>query len=130
MATATTKGAIPLTEAELINEIHTRVGDGFTHSQVSTIVKGLKAEVIDCLANGYKVNLSGLLILTPTAKPGRKKGTVVRNPFDGTTRKLRADEPDKFKIKARVSPSVVNKNFPTTRTQTGQELIKQLTVKK
>lgn len=129
MATAT-KGAIPLTEAELINEIHTRVGDSFTHSQVSTVVKAAKAEIIDCLANGYKVNLSGLLILTPTAKAGRKKGTKVRNPFDGTTKTLRADEPDKFKIKARVSPSVVTKNFPTTRTQKGQDLIKALTVKK
>lgn len=129
MATAT-KGAIPLTEAELINEIHTRVGDAFTHSQVSTVVKAAKAEIIDCLANGYKVNLSGLLILTPTAKAGRKKGTKVRNPFDGTIKTLRADEPDKFKIKARVSPSVVTKNFPTTRTQKGQDLIKALTVKK
>lgn len=119
------KGATPLTEAQFIEEVTTRLDGEVTKAQVRAVVKAIKDEAIDCLANGYKVTLSGLLTLTPTAKPGRKKGTVVRNPFDGSTKTLRADEQDKFKVKAKVSGSVVTA-FPGVRSANGQALVKQL----
>lgn len=118
------KGATPLTEGELIEETLKRL-DGVSKSDVSKVVKALKAEIADCLQNGYKVTLSGLLTITPRSKPGRKKGTKVRNPFDGTEKTLRADEPDKFVIKAKVSSSVA-KGFPSVKSQAGAALVKQL----
>ncbi len=126
---AAKKGAIPLTEAELIAEVHTRIendGGGIPKATVTAVVKALKAEMVDCLINGYKVGLSGVFSLTPTAKAGRKKGTVVRNPFDGSTKTLRSDEPDKFKVKAKASPAVL-KEFPGVRSAAGADLMAMLT---
>lgn len=123
------KGAQPLSESELVDEVVDRLED-FSKAQVKNVVKALKEEIADCLANGYKVSLSGLLTLTPTAKPGRKKGTKVRNPFDGTEKTLRTDEPDKFKVKAKVSSSIVNKQFPSVKSKAGQELLAQLSASK
>lgn len=126
---ATKKGAKPLSEAEFIEEITKRLdtsGGGLSKAQVKSVVKALKEEAIDCVSNGYKITLSGLLTLTPVAKAGRKKGTKVRNPFDGTEKTLRADEPDKFKVKAKVSSAVL-KEFPSAKKAEGQELLKQLT---
>jgi nucleoid DNA-binding protein len=123
------KGATPLSEGDLITEIHSRLtkdGADVSVADVRKFVKAFKEEVVDCLSNGYKVSLSGLLTITPTAKPGRKKGTKVRNPFDGTTKTLRADEPDKFRIKAKVSTAIVNNHFPKATTAAGQALVKQL----
>jgi nucleoid DNA-binding protein len=124
------KGPQPLTEAEFIVELGKRLeasGTLLSAADLRAVVKGLKAEAIDCLANGYKVTLSGFATFVPVAKAGRKKGTVVRNPFDGSTRTLRADEPDKFRVKARASGSIVSKHFPTARTQQGKDLLAQLT---
>jgi len=119
------KGATTLSESEFVDEIVSRLGDGYSRAQVRNVVKALKEEAIDCMSNGYKVTLSGLLTLTPSAKPGRKKGTKVHNPFDGTSKTLRSDEPDKFKVKAKVSSSVL-KAFPSVKSSSGQALIKQL----
>lgn len=118
------KGPLPLSEAGFIEEITTR--SGLQRSVVKQVVKALKEEATDCLANGYKVTLSGFLTLTPEAKAGRKKGTVVRNPFDGSEKKLKADEPDKFKVKAKASPAIVANSFPSVKSKDGQELLKQL----
>jgi nucleoid DNA-binding protein len=115
---ATKKGPLPLSEAELIDETLKRL-EGVSRAQVRDVVKALKAEIADCLSSGYKVSLTGLLTLTPSAKPGRKKGTKVRNPFDGTEKTLRSDEPDKFRIKAKVSSTIANA-FPSTRSKDGQ----------
>ena len=122
---AAQKGPYPLTESELIGEVANRIGNGFSKKDVSDVVKALKAEITECIQLGHKVSLGGLVIFTPVAKAGRKKGTVVRNPFDGTERTLRSDEPDKFAVKARVSAGVKN-GFPSSRTAQGQQLIKQL----
>jgi nucleoid DNA-binding protein len=122
------KGAIALSESDLINELYTRLTDGgaeVSQAEVRRFVKAFKEEVTDCLVNGYKISLTGLLTITPSAKPGRKKGTKVRNPFDGTTKTLRADELDKFVVKAKVSASVRNQ-FPSTKSAAGQALVKQL----
>jgi nucleoid DNA-binding protein len=123
---AAQKGPYPLTESELIGETATRVGNGFSKKDVADVVKALKAEIIECIQLGHKVSLGGLVIFTPVAKAGRKKGAVVRNPFDGTSKTLRADEPDKFAVKARVSPAI-KAGFPTSRTKEGKALLAQLT---
>ena len=120
---ATKRGPKPLSEAELIDETTARAG--MARSEVRKVVKALKEEIADCLTNGYKVSLTGLVTFEPQAKPGRKKGTVVRNPFDGSEKKLKSDEPDKFKVKARASGTIAN-GFPSVKSKAGQELLKQL----
>ena len=119
------KGPQTLSESEFVDEIVSRLGDGFSKSQVRQVVKALKEEAIDCLANGYKINLTGLLTITPQAVKGRKKGTKVKNPFAGTEKTLRSDEPDKFRVKAKASSSILN-HFPSIRSGDGQALHKQL----
>ena len=122
-----TKGAIPLTEAELIEETAKRL-PGLTSNQVRSVFKALKDEIVDCVTSGYKINLVGIASFEPTVKAGRKKGTVVNNPFDGTSKTLRADEPDKFVLKVKKSGALTAK-FPTMRTKDGQALHAQLYVK-
>jgi hypothetical protein len=78
-------------------------------------------EAHDCLANGYVVTIPGLVKLTPAVKAGRKKGTTVRNPFAGTEKKLRADEPDKFVLRVSKSSAIIKK-FPKITTTRGKEL--------
>jgi nucleoid DNA-binding protein len=120
-------GAIALSEAELIEETVKRLPD-MTASQMRKVLTALKEEIVDCVTQGYKVSLSGIVSLEPTVKAGRKKGTVVHNPFDGTSKTLRADEPDKFVLKVRRSSSISNK-FPTLRTADGKALHDRLYVK-
>lgn len=120
------KGATPLSESEFVSEIVTRLGDEVPAATVKKVVKALKEEAVDCLANGYKITLTSFLIMTPTAVKGRRKGTKVRNPFDNTEKTLRSDEPDKFKVKAKASSTIV-KSFPSIKSADGQALHKQLT---
>jgi nucleoid DNA-binding protein len=127
---AKNKGPIPLTEAELVDELVVRLGDEdkFPKKIVGDVIKAFKAEVADCLQQGYKVTLSGLVVFTPKVKNGAKKGTKVRNPSDGTVKTLKADKPDEFKARARVSKSVSD-GFPSLKSANGQELHKRLYVK-
>lgn len=77
-------------------------------ADVNAVLNALVAQAQSDLADGYEVPLLGLVKLVPTLKVGRKKGTVVRNPFDGSERKLTATESDTVKIKAR--PGAAAKN--------------------
>src|SRR5262245_36893605 len=117
---ATNNGAIALSEAEFIEETVKRL-PGFTQSQVRKVVTALKEELVDCVTQGYKVSLSGIASFEPVVKPGRKKGTVVHNPFNGTSKTLRSDEPDKFMLRVKKSPAVSRK-FPSIKTAAGKEL--------
>lgn len=126
---AAKRGPEPLSEAGLIEEIHTRLDSTVSKADVKVVVKALKEEIAECLQNGYKVTLTGLMIITPSVKPGRKKGDKVYNPFDGTTKTLRADEPPKFNAKASIS-SVVKNGFPDPKKTDGAALVAQLTPKK
>lgn len=120
-------GAVKLSEGDFVAEICKRVPE-LSERQVRKVVTALKEEVIDCLTNGYTVPLTGLVTFEPTAKPGRKKGTVVRNPFDGTEKTLRADEPPVFGAKIKRSPSIKSK-FPAIKSADGKALYKALTGK-
>jgi nucleoid DNA-binding protein len=130
MAKSKSKGPIPLSEAELVDEIVTRLSDEekFTKANVREVVKALKAEVADCLQNGYKVTLTGLVIFTPKVKNGKKKGAKVRNPSDGSETIIKKDQPDEFSARASVSKSV-KEGFPSLKSNAGQELHKRLYVK-
>lgn len=132
------RGVESITESQLIEVLHARLQEevdnngsaaAITKAQTKTVIKALKEEIAFCLANGYKVSFSGLLTITPSAKKGRKKGTKVRNPFDGTVKTLRSDEPDKFVVKAKVSRSVLD-YFPEPGTSDGDQLVKQLMPKR
>lgn len=114
----------PLTQAAFIDEVVARV-DGISKSDVKRVIGAVVEELGDCISNGYKVNLGGIAIFEPRAKKGRKKGTKVRNPFDGTTKTLRADEPDKVTVKVRVGAALKNA-LPGPKTKDGQALVKQL----
>lgn len=124
---AVVKGAKPLSEREFTEELIKRL-PGTSMAQGREIVKAIKAEIADCLANGYKVTLTSFATFTPSSKPGRKKGTKVANPFkpDAPPKVLRADEPDKFVVKAKLSSTIIANSFPTTRSADGQALLKQL----
>lgn len=147
----TKKGAKPLSEAELFEEVAKRLGNGFipaavvkrlasddaddkqdadTATIVRAVVRALKEEIVDCVIQGYSINLTGLAAFEPVVKAGRKKGTIVRNPFDpdAKPKTLKADEPDKFALKVKKSASVGAK-FPSLRSTDGQSLHEQLYVK-
>jgi nucleoid DNA-binding protein len=129
------KGALPLSERHIVAFVHERlqapgeVGNGLSKAATKKVVTTLKEVIAESLAEGYKVTLPGFITITPVGKKGRKKGTEVHNPFDGTTKRLKKDEPDKFRIRARVSKSVLDA-FPDTTKPDGEKLVKQLTPKK
>jgi nucleoid DNA-binding protein len=124
MATATKSGPIPLTEAQFIDELLKRC-DGMSKADVKLVVKAFKEEVVDCLTNGYKVSLSGLVRFEPKYVGEKKKGEMVRNPATGETQPRAASVPASFRAKAYAS-SAIAKQFPTTRSSVGKALATQL----
>jgi hypothetical protein len=96
-------------------------------TDVSKVLSALVTEIQDCLVIGYSVSIPGLLKAEPVVKAGRKKGTVIRNPFDmnAPERKLRADEPDKFAVKLSKSSALAAK-FPSLKTKAGKDLHAEL----
>lgn len=110
-----------LTAAEFKEEVAKRLGDGISKATVSKVFAALVEEAHDCLVNGYVVTIPGLVKLTPAVKAGRKKGTVVKNPFAGTEKTLRSDEPDKFVLRISKSSAILKK-FPKATTARGKEL--------
>lgn len=117
-----------LTQAQFNDEVLGRLekdGQEISKSQYSRVLAAICDEAADCLANGYSISIGGLVKLEPRAKAGRKKGTVVRNPFDGSEKKLRADEPDKITIKARPLAKA-KAQLPTPNSKAGKELVKAL----
>jgi nucleoid DNA-binding protein len=53
------------------------------------------------LGDGEPIRLTGYLAINHGYRAGKKKGDLVRNPFNGTTRKLEAGTPGKITIRAR-----------------------------
>lgn len=113
--------AHPLTEAQFAKELSKRLGDGVSDAQTREFLKAFKEEVTDCLINGYKVTLSGLVRFEPKYVAAKPKGELVRNPATGEMQKRAAAVPASFRAKAYAS-SAVTKFFPSIRTKTGQEL--------
>lgn len=119
------KGAKPLSESEFIDEVVNRLGGAMPKTQVRAVVKAMKEEIADCLANGYKVTLTGLVRFEPKFVPEKKKGEPVRNPSTGETAPRAKTVPASFKAKAFASSSL-KKVFPTIKSSAGTELAKQL----
>ena len=117
-----------LSAAEFKEEVGKRLGGTVSKADINKVFSALVEEAHDCLINGYIVSIPGLVKLTPVVKAGRKKGTVVRNPFEGTEKTLKADEPDKFAVRVSKS-SAISKKFPTLRTSAGKELHSKLAAK-
>ena len=72
---------------------------GLSKADVNAVLAAVVAQAQEDLAGGFEVPLLGLVALKPVAKKGRKKGTEVRNPFDGSVKTLKKDEPDSIRIK-------------------------------
>ena len=118
--------ATPLTASEFASEVLNRLdGAGYSRSDVKRIMDAIAEEAQDCIANGYSVPLLSLVKIEPVVKKGRKKGTVVRNPFDGTTKTLRSDESDSVKVKAKPLGKLKNA-LPSPKSKAGKELIDAL----
>lgn len=120
--------ATKLTYSEFKEEVAKRLGGSVSRQDINKVLGAFTEEVADCVVNGYAVQVPGLFSIEPQVKAGRKKGTVVRNPFDGSEKTLRADEPDKFVVKIKKSSSLARK-FPTLRTSAGKELHAKLAAK-
>lgn len=127
----TSMAAEPLSHADFIEEVTSRLDGELSKAQVRSCVKAVSEELADCLANGYKVNVSGIGIFEPRAKKGRKKGTLIRNPFDpdAKPKKVAKDEPDKVTIKVRAGAGLKNA-LPDPKKADGVALAKKLLKKK
>jgi nucleoid DNA-binding protein len=118
--------AQPLTATEFIEGIAEQLDGEYSKADVKKVLGAVAAELQDCLANGYKVNISGIGRFEPRAKAGRK-GDLIRNPFDpdAPPKKVAADEPTKVVVKA--FPAAALKNgMPGAKTKKGQDLAKTL----
>ena len=114
-----------LTATEFIDGIANQL-DG----EYSKFLGAVAAELQDCLSNGYKVNISGIGRFEPRAKAGRKKGDLIRNPFDpdAPPKTVTVDEPTKVVVKA--FPAAALKNgMPGADTKKGQDLANTLLAK-
>jgi nucleoid DNA-binding protein len=115
--------AQPLTATEFIDGIAEQLDGEYSKSDVKKVLVAVAAELQDSLANGYKVNITGIGRFEPRAKAGRKKGDLIRNPFDpdAPPKKVTADEPTKVVVKA--FPAAALKNgMPGAKTKKGQDL--------
>jgi nucleoid DNA-binding protein len=99
--------AQPLTATEFIDGIAEQLDGEYSKSDVKKVLVAVAAELQDSLANGYKVNITGIGRFEPRAKAGPKKVT--------------ADEPTKVVVKA--FPAAALKNgMPGAKTKKGQDL--------
>ena len=74
------------------------------------------------LQDGNEVRIPGFVSFKYRVRPGKKKGTVVRNPFDGTERKLDAAVPPQILVRPRVSTKIRNA-APGPRTAAGKAIM-------
>lgn len=114
-----------LTFAEFLGEVAEHRTDTLSKAQIKHAVEAIAEELGDCMANGYKVSIPGVAIFTPRAKAGRKKGTVVRNPFDGSEKTLKKDEPDSVVVKVKAAGRLKDA-LPSPTSKAGAELVKAL----
>ncbi|SRR6267154_6459606 len=119
-----------LTATEFIEGIANQLDGEYSKADIKKLLVAVADELQDCLANGYKVNIAGIGRFEPRAKAGRKKGDLIRNPFDpdAPPKKVTADEPTKVVVKA--FPAAALKNgMPTPASKAGQDLAKTLLAK-
>ena len=91
-----------LTATEFIEGIANQLDGEYSKADIKKLLVAVADELQDSLANGYKVNIAGIGRFEPRAKAGRKKGDLIRNPFDpdAPPKQVTADEPTKVVVKA------------------------------
>jgi len=122
--------AKPLTATEFIDDVATQLNGEYTKADIKKVIGAVADTLQNSLADGYKVNLAGVGRFEPRAKAGRKKGDLIRNPFDpdAPPKEVTADEPTKVVVKA--FPAAALKNgMPNPDSAKGQELAKKLLAK-
>ena len=122
--------AKPLTATEFIDDVATQLDGAYSKADIKKVIGAVADTLQNSLADGYKVNLAGVGRFEPRAKAGRKKGDLIRNPFDpdAPPKQVMADEPTKVVVKA--FPAAALKNgMPNPTSAKGQELAKQLLAK-
>jgi nucleoid DNA-binding protein len=119
-----------LTATEFIDDVAKQLDGEYSKADVKKVLGALATTLQNCLADGYKVNLAGVGRFEPRAKAGRKKGDLIRNPFDpdAPPKQVTADEPTKVVVKA--FPAAALKNgMPGPATTKGQDLAQALLAK-
>ena len=99
------------TEGDFKNDVINRLGEtrpDLSKADINAVFAALVESTQNDLASGYEVPLLGIVKLVPTFKAGRTKGTVVKNPFDGSEKTLKADEPDKVRIAVKIAKHAKN----------------------
>lgn len=115
-----------LTHGEFLNELSEHPAlQHLSKSDIRLVLAEAAAELGDCMANGYKVNIPGFGNYKLVAKKGRKKGTTVTNPFDQTSRKLTATEPDSIKVKIGANAKL-KAHLPEPGTANAKALVKKI----
>jgi nucleoid DNA-binding protein len=116
-----------LTASQFIEDIASRLGGDYSKTDVRKVLGAVAEELQGALADGNKVSIAGVGRFEPRAKAGRKKGDLIRNPFDpdAPPKTVTADEPTKVVVKA--FPAAALKNgLPGPETAKGQELARKL----
>jgi nucleoid DNA-binding protein len=122
--------AKPLTATEFIADVAAELDGEYSKADIKKVLGAVAVTLQDCLAEGYKVNLTGVGRFEPRAKAGRKKGDLIRNPFDpeAPPKKVTTDEPTKVVVKAFPAAALKN-SLPGPRTKKGKELAATLLAK-
>ena len=102
-----------MTATQFIEDIANRLDGEYSKADVRKVLVAVAEELQGALADGYKVSIAGVGRFEPRAKAGRKKGDLIRNPFDpdASPKQVTADEPTKVVVKA----------FPRRRAEKGGE---------
>ena len=119
-----------LTATEFIDGIANQLDGEYSKADIKKVLGAAAGELQDRLASGYKVNIAGIGRFEPRAKAGRKKGDLIRNPFDpdAPPKQVTADEPTKVVVKA--FPAAALKNgMPNPTSAKGQDLARKLLAK-
>jgi nucleoid DNA-binding protein len=116
-----------MTATEFIDDVATQLDGSYSKADIKKVLGAVAETLQNSLAEGYKVNLAGVGRFEPRAKAGRKKGDLIRNPFDpdAPPKTVTADEPTKVVVKA--FPAAALKNgMPSAASQKGKDLATQL----
>jgi len=95
---------------------------GITKRLALDVLRSVIGNVQEELTAGNEVKIPGFVSFQYRVRAGKKKGTVVRNPFDGTERKLDAAVPPKIVVRPRVSTAIRNA-APSPRTAAGKAIM-------
>jgi hypothetical protein len=112
-----------LTQAEFKALVVDRTDGAFKKSEVQQVLTAVEEAALDALAEGYKLNLMGLVIMTPRGLPARTVETFKEfgNPAAGKTRRKKGAE---IRLSARPGAKA-KKVLPTARSGVGAELVKE-----